>query len=103
MHSRPPSVAKLFTLFPFYNRTPGPREGNNFAHSHTAGKWQNQGLNTSGLAPELKVSTPVLPVISLNSDASITQLYLSISRVQTWRPRKESNLRIVPQLKGTDF
>lgn len=74
-----------FLSFPFYSRKPRHREGGNFAHSHTAGRWQSQSLNTSSSAPERPISTTVLPIIS-----ETRVLFRSLSLSPFWGVKMEA-------------
>lgn len=107
VHPQPkvPSVANLFTFFHshFMIGNQGTERVSNFPHSHTAGRWQSQGLNANSPAPELLVSTIVLHIIS---ETPVPSLDCSLSpcfRCKNGGQEKESNSPNVPQLKGTDF
>lgn len=105
MHPQLPAMANLLTFFHshFTVGNHGTERASNFAHSHTAGRWQSQSLNTSSSAPECPISTTVLPIIS---ETRVLFRSLSLSpflRCKNGGPRKENNSPSVPQLKGTDF
>lgn len=105
MHPQLPAVANLLTFFHshFTVGNQGPERVSNLAHSHTAGRWQGQSLNTNCSAPERPISTTALPIISETPVSPLDSHLSPFFRCKNGGPEKESNSPSVPQLKGTDF
>ena len=105
MHPQLPAMPNLLTFchscFTVGNH--GTESMSNCAHSHTAGRWWSQSLNTGSSAPERPISTTVLPIISETPVSSLDRSLSPFFRCKNGGPEKENNSPSVPQLKGTDF
>lgn len=103
MHPQLPAMPNLLTFFHshFTVGNHGTESVSNCAHCHTAGRWQNQSLNTSSSAPERPISTTVLPIISETPVSSLNRsLSLHFSGVKMEAPKRKITHPVFHSWKG---
>lgn len=103
MHPQLPAMPNLLTFFHshFTVGNHGTESVSNCAHCHTAGRWQNQSLNTSSSAPERPISTTVLPIISETPVSSLNHsLSLHFSGVKMEAPKRKITHPVFHSWKG---